>query len=74
MIYQDEIIDEEVKKLLHKVALICLSEEFKELRRELEAIYHKYQEEDAPVSAFQDALFTLLAQDENKDSLHSRAN
>ena len=52
--------EEELKQILHKIARICLSDEFNDLRRELESLYRQDQNENAFVNAFQDALYTLL--------------
>ena len=59
--------DEEMKKLICQIAEICLSEEFQSLRTELELLYFNSGMENALLSAFQDALITMLAQnDETK--------
>lgn len=56
--------DEEMKKLICQIAEICLSEEFQSLRYELESLYFNSGMEDALLTAFQDALITMLAQRE----------
>ncbi|MCL2336080.1 MAG: hypothetical protein FWC60_01530 [Firmicutes bacterium] len=58
--------DEEIKKWLNHIALICLSEDFQALKRELEKIYHQSQMEDAQLMAFKDALYAFLAQKEDE--------
>lgn len=58
--------DEEIKKWLNHIALICLSEDFQELKKELEKIYVQSQMEDAQLVAFKDALYAFLAQEEDE--------
>ncbi|NPV91999.1 MAG: hypothetical protein HPY50_14630 [Firmicutes bacterium] len=61
------LIDErhqELRWIVQMVALICLSDEFNSLRKELESLYLKNGNEPASVLAFQDALYTLMAQEE----------
>jgi hypothetical protein len=55
---------QEVRRLVQLVSVICLSEEFLTLRKELESLYLKFGNEPAPVLAFQDALYSLMAQEE----------
>ena len=55
---------QELKRIVSLVTLICLSEEFMALRKELESLYLKHDNESAPVLAFQDALYSLIAQEE----------
>lgn len=54
--------EEEFKKVINQVAEICLSREFVDLRNELEAIYFDNGIENALLTAFQDALYAILAQ------------
>ncbi len=56
--------EEEIRKLVNQVAEICLSSEFLELKNELERIYFKNGIENALLTAFQDALYSILAQRE----------
>lgn len=58
--------EEEIKKWLNHIALICLSEEFLSLKRELENIYHQADVENYRLNAFQDALYAFITQEENK--------
>lgn len=58
--------DEEIKNWLNHIALICLSEDFQALKKELEKIYSQSQIEDAQLVAFKDALYAFLAQEEDK--------
>lgn len=58
--------DEEIKKWLNHIAMICLSEDFQDLKKELEKIYIQSQMEDAQLVAFKDALYTFLAQEEDE--------
>lgn len=56
--------EEEMKKWLNHIAIICLSEEFQELRKELETIYSQSNGDKFRIMAFQDALFVFLSQEE----------
>lgn len=61
------LVDErhqELRLIVQMVALICMSEEFSSLRKELESLYLKLGNEPASVLAFQDALYSLMAQEE----------
>lgn len=61
------IMDErhqELRRMVQLVTLICLSEEFTALKKELESLYFKDAREDASILAFQDALYSLMAQQE----------
>jgi len=55
--------DEEVKEFIKKISAICTSKQFHNLRRELEKIYSRSCMENATLTAFQDALFTILAEE-----------
>ncbi len=57
--------DEEIKQWLNHIALICLSEEFQELKKELEQIYRQYKVENCALVAFVDALYAFIAQEED---------
>ncbi len=64
-----------MKKWLNHIALICLSEDFQNLKRELEQIYQQADiEEDAQITAFQDALYAFLAQEEDILACQTGAN
>lgn len=64
--------EEEIKKWLNQIALICLSEEFKKLKQELENIYRQCgMEEDAVLAAFQDALYAFLAERDDRQACQS---
>ncbi|PKM79920.1 MAG: hypothetical protein CVU89_16035 [Firmicutes bacterium HGW-Firmicutes-14] len=56
--------DEEFRKIIDQVAEICLSKEFDDLRRELETIYENNNIKNALLTAFQDALYSILAEKE----------
>lgn len=56
--------EEEFRKIVDQVAEICLSKRFGELRRELEGIYARNHIENALLTAFQDALYVMLAERE----------
>jgi len=71
---RDSSSEEEIKKWARSVALICLSKEFQELKNELENIYQHAKIEDPVITAFQDALYTFLAQEENVLVSHSGAS
>lgn len=58
--------EEEIKKWLNHIALICLSEEFQTLKTELEKIYLQSDVENFRLTAFQDALYAFLAQEEDE--------
>lgn len=55
--------DEEVKEFIKKISAICTGEKFHALRKELEIIYWQNNIENAVLTAFQDALFTLLSEE-----------
>lgn len=57
--------EEEIKRWLNHIALICLSEEFQSLKRELESLYVKSNMDNVRITAFQDALYAFLAQHED---------
>jgi uncharacterized membrane protein YqiK len=63
--------EEEIKRWVNHIALICLSEEFQTLKKELETIYSKSNIEDFTTMAFQDALYAFLAQEEENISISS---
>ena len=63
--------EEEIKKWLNQIALICLSEDFQKLKKELEAIYCKARVQDYRTLAFQDALYSFLAQEEESQAVNS---
>ncbi|OPY59088.1 MAG: hypothetical protein A4E55_00457 [Pelotomaculum sp. PtaU1.Bin035] len=65
--------EEEIKKWLNYIALICLSEEFQSLRKELENIYLQSNMENVRLTAFQDALFAFLSQEEDEQAYQSKA-
>ena len=56
--------EEDIKKWLNHIALICLSEDFQKLKKELEVIYSRANVKDFRITAFQDALYAFLAQEE----------
>lgn len=58
--------EEEIKKWLNHIALICLSEEFQSLKKELETIYLQSNVENFRLTAFQDALYAFLTQEEDE--------
>ncbi|MDD4334486.1 MAG: hypothetical protein PHY77_02655 [Desulfotomaculaceae bacterium] len=61
-----DFADEEIKKWLNHIALICLSEEFQSLKRELETIYLQANVDNVQLAAFEDALYAFLNQDEDE--------
>lgn len=65
--------DEEIKKWLYHIALICLSEDFQSLKRELETIYLHSDVENAQLAAFQDALYAFLNQDDDDNTYPAHA-
>jgi hypothetical protein len=60
--------EEEIKKWLNHIAMICLSEDFQSLKKELETIYLKSDVENFRLTAFQDALYAFLAQEEDEQA------
>lgn len=60
--------EEDIKKWLNHIALICLSEDFQNLKKELETIYFQSDVENVQLLAFQDALYAFLAQEEDEVS------
>ncbi|HAU31488.1 MAG: hypothetical protein XD78_0639 [Desulfotomaculum sp. 46_296] len=60
--------EEEIKKWINSISLICLSDEFQELKNELEQIYRQANVENPAIIAFQDALFAFIAQEEENRS------
>ncbi|WP_066635298.1 hypothetical protein [Desulfolucanica intricata] len=65
--------EEEIKKWLNHIAVICLSEEFQSLKKELESIYLQSNLDNVRLAAFQDALYAFLAQEEDEQVYSSRA-
>lgn len=65
--------EEEIKKWLNHIALICLSEEFQSLKKELETIYLQSNMEDVRLTAFQDALYAFLTQGEDEQAIQKHA-
>ncbi len=57
--------EEDIKKWLNHIAMICLSEEFQSLKKELEIIYLQSNMENVRLTAFQDALYAFLGQGED---------
>lgn len=56
---------QEIRNQVQYITAICLSEEFLALKKELEKIYKRSTpEEHAAILAFQDALYSILAQEE----------
>ena len=60
--------EDEIKKLINQMAEICLSEEFIELKAELERVYLKSAIENALLTAFQDAMYAVWSQQEVEHS------
>ncbi|HHW44167.1 MAG: hypothetical protein IMW93_00835 [Thermoanaerobacteraceae bacterium] len=65
--------EEEIREWLNHIALICLSAEFQELKKELERIYRCSNVENCTLVAFQDALYAFLAQEEDNPVYQSGA-
>lgn len=57
--------DREIKKLASTIAAICLGNEFKTLKTELVEIYTENNVEKPELCAFEDALYSLLSQQED---------
>ncbi|MGI6552141.1 MAG: hypothetical protein ACOX37_03440 [Bacillota bacterium] len=61
--------DDQHQKISHYaqfVAAICFSEKFLALKKELEACYLGSQAEDRFLLAFQDALYAIMAEEEQE--------
>ncbi len=54
----------EMESLATRITRICFSNEFGSLREELEQIYRRAGNEKPVRQAFQDALYTLMVQEE----------
>lgn len=65
--------EEDLKKFIRQISSICLSEEFQVLRKELEIMYLRCKLENAGIIAFQDALYSMLVQEEagNRQTVQS---
>lgn len=59
--------DETLRSVASKVTGICLSREFDEFRQELESIYRLSGSDDVVASAFEDALFAMMAEDDSSN-------
>ena len=66
------LAEEDLKAMLARIAEICVSPEFQNLRRELETIYQRAEAENAGMVAFQDALYALLIQNDDTVSRQPR--
>ncbi|GAB6180701.1 hypothetical protein JCM14036_20200 [Desulfotomaculum defluvii] len=62
--------EEEVKRWLNHIALICVSEEFQSLKRELESLYVRSNMDNVRLTAFQDALYAFLAQEDEDNRIY----
>ncbi len=58
--------DEEMKKWLNQIAIICLSDDFLHLKKELETHYRDASIKNVQLKAFQDALYAFLAQEDDE--------
>ncbi|KUK84113.1 MAG: hypothetical protein XD97_0023 [Pelotomaculum thermopropionicum] len=65
--------EEDIKKWLNHIAVICLSEEFQTLKKELETIYQQSNVENVRLTAFQDALYAFLSQGEDEQAYNIKA-
>ena len=65
--------EDQIKKWLNHIAVICLSEEFQQLKNELEDIYSKAEVQNVKITAFQDALYAFLSQEEDYQLMRSGA-
>lgn len=61
-----DLSEEELRKVLNRIAVICLSEEFQRLKQELEDIYRSSNVDNAPLAALSDALYAFLAEQEDE--------
>ncbi|OLZ12273.1 hypothetical protein [Sulfobacillus thermosulfidooxidans] len=51
--------------MVSKIAAICVTGEFKRLQRQLEELYRRAGVTQPAVQAYQDALLSILAEDED---------
>lgn len=65
--------EDEIREIISYISEICLSKEFLDLKTELENIYFKNGIENALLTAFQDALYAILAQQDMVRSGRPRA-
>lgn len=65
--------EDEIREIISYISEICLSKEFLDLKTELENIYFKNGIENALLTAFQDALYAILAQQDMVSSGRPRA-
>lgn len=54
--------DAEIRHVVRQVTLICMSNEFRRLQAELLSTYRSAGEPEPETAAFQDALFSLMAE------------
>jgi len=63
-----DLSEDEMKKWIDQIAVICLSDDFQRLKDELEALYRASgigdSAEEARMCAFSDALYAFLAEKE----------
>lgn len=65
--------EEQLKDVLDQIAQICITEEFQVLKRELEVMYRRCKVQDPAKLAFQDALYSLLIQQEDTNQIEYRS-
>lgn len=61
-----------VRIMVNRISMICVTAQFKRLQRELEELYRRAGVPKPAVQAYQDALMSLLAEEE--EGLSSLAN
>ncbi|AEW05389.1 hypothetical protein Sulac_1896 [Sulfobacillus acidophilus DSM 10332] len=59
------------RAMVKKVSAICVTGQFKRLQRELEELYRRAGVPEPAVQAYQDALLSLLADDDDAVSMMS---
>ncbi len=64
MISSLKLSDTGLRQMVTTITHICMSQEFKQLKEELEQIYQDAGEDDFAEMAFKDALYTMLLQSE----------
>ncbi|AUW93709.1 MAG: hypothetical protein C7B44_02825 [Sulfobacillus thermosulfidooxidans] len=57
------------REMVGKVSAICVTGEFKRLQRQLEELYRRAGVSQPAVQAYQDALLSILAQDEESGAV-----
>ncbi len=57
------------REIVGKVSAVCVTGEFKRLQRQLEELYRRAGVAQPAVQAYQDALLSILAEDEESGAM-----